>query len=485
MMNYYEYKKLAGGHTVVPVFKEINADMETPVSLFIKADGEFLLESLEQGAHAGRYSIIGIDRVLTVTLRGRTVETIHHLDKSVSRIETDDFFRFLGDLMNEYQPPELPGLPPFWGGLVGYLGYETAGFIEDLPMVAPEAGDIPDAILVVPRTVIVCDSVKRTALIVSIALPGKGMEEEFLKARERVNGFIELIQKSTPLPLDEISSQGMVTGSLPSTTDFVAMINECKERIKGGDIIQAVLSRNTFLKTDESPFSLYRKLRRANPSPYMFFLDYGDFVLTGSSPEVMVRVQGDELFLKPIAGTRPRGKTVKEDSILAEELLSDPKETAEHLMLVDLGRNDIGRVAVPGSVEVADYMTVERFSHVMHIVSSVRGRLKPGSDAFDVVRASFPAGTLTGAPKIKAMEIISELEGNRRGHYGGMVLYLGFSGNLDSCITIRSMLCRNGCVTVRSGAGIVADSIPEKELMETENKAGALIAVVTGKAEAR
>ena len=485
MKNYNVYKELAKGHTVVPVFEEIDADMETPVSLYIKVGGEFLLESLEQGAHVGRYSILGMERILTVTLKGRTVETVNHLDDSVSRVETTDFLMFLGNLIKAYEPPQLPELPPFWGGLVGYLGYETAGFIESIPLAAPEADDIPDAILVVPRTVIICDSVKRTALIVSITLPGRGLKEEFKKARERIEAVIELITKQVPTLADSHCLQGVITGYQPSSGDFVAMVNDCKEHIRAGDIIQAVLSRSTFLKTDEAPFSLYRKLRRANPSPYMFFLDYGEFVLAGSSPEVMVRVQGNELFLKPIAGTRPRGKTVKEDSVLAEELLQDPKERAEHLMLVDLGRNDIGKVAAPGSVEVTNFMTVEKFSHVMHLVSSVRGRLRAGLDSFDVIRATFPAGTLTGAPKIRAMEIISKLEGNRRGHYGGMILYLGFSGNMDSCITIRSMVCRNGVAAIRSGAGIVADSIPENELKETEDKAGALIAAVTGKAGLR
>lgn len=483
ILDFNVYKRMTSDYTLVPVFTEVNADLETPVSIFMKTGGEFLLESLEKGAQAGRYSIIGIGRKLSVTIQGNSAETVHYthgVEKNRLVSEISDPICFLRELMSGFHAPELPELPPFWGGLVGYLGYEIAGCFEDVPMHPAGKDDIPDALLVVPSTVIICDAVKRTALICVSTAPQESPFESYTAAVEEIHRCISLMEKPLPADIPD-NSTGTVVKSEPDREKFQSMVSRCIEHIEAGDIIQAVLSRKTFLRSEESPLSLYRKLRRENPSPYMFFLDYGDFVLAGSSPEVMVRVQGDELFLKPIAGTRPRGTTVRQDSALAEELLSDQKETSEHLMLVDLGRNDLGRVAVPGSVEVTDFMSVERFSHVMHIVSSVQGRLKPENDGFDVIRAAFPAGTLTGAPKIRAMEIISELEGERRGSYGGTVLYLGFNGNLDSCITIRSMLYRKGEITVQAGAGIVAASVPAGEFMETENKAGALIDVITGK----
>jgi anthranilate synthase component 1 len=477
------YKTLSLDYKVVPVWTEINADLETPVSIFMKTGGEILLESLEKGNQAGRYSIIGIGKKLSVTLRNRTVETVTFKDgieSGRSESTISDPLDYLRNLMSAFKAPELPELPPFWGGLVGYLGYEIAGFFEDLPMPPSEDDDIPDALLIIPEIVIICDAVKRTAFIVVTTIPGDSPEENYNRAASEIERRVDLIKRPISSSTEPVPAVDTIIESEPDIEEFMSRISRCIEYIRAGDIIQAVLSRRTVLRSSESPLSLYRKLRRVNPSPYMFFLDFGDIVLTGSSPEVMVRVQGDELFLKPIAGTRPRGLTIRDDGVLAEELLSDPKETAEHLMLVDLGRNDLGRVAVPGSIEVTDYMSVERFSHVMHIVSSVRGRLMPGYDGFDVIKATFPAGTLTGAPKIRAMEIISELENARRGHYGGMVLYLGFNGNLDSCITIRSMLCRSGRITVQAGAGIVADSIPEREYQETVNKAEALLGVITG-----
>ncbi len=486
ILAFNEYIERASEYSVVPVFREINADMETPVSIFMKTQGNFLLESVENGVTAGRYSIVGIGVKCKITIRVKTAEVIEYSSGKISSTKMVDFsnpLELIRAYLAEFSSPDYPNLPPFWGGLVGYFGYEISSCFEDIPRADPEESDLPDAVLIIPETVIVCDAVKRTAVIVVSTFPKENHHDSFSDAIEEIERLISLISGTIPETSANTEFSSSIISSSPEREEFTALVEKCKEHILAGDIIQGVLSRKILLSSTESPLSLYRKLRRVNPSPYMFYLDFEDFVLTGSSPEVMVRVEDDELFLKPIAGTRPRGSSVKEDMRIGEELLSDRKECSEHLMLVDLGRNDLGRVSIPGSVKVADYMSIERFSHVMHIVSSITGKLKPGADSFDVIRATFPAGTLTGAPKIRAMEIISELEEERRGPYGGMVLYLGFNGNLDSCITIRSMTCREGQITVQAGAGIVADSDPDSEFLETENKAKALISVILSKGD--
>ena len=478
---YNDYVNIASRYSVVPVYREISADMETPVSIFLKTGGSFLLESVERGDQAGRYSIIGIGKKCSIVIRGSTALVTEFIQGSIlseKSIVFTDPLEVVREYMATYSSPDYPDLPPFWGGLVGYLGYEIASSFENISTLPISDSDVPDAVLIVPEALIVCDGVKRSATVIISTFPGEKPETAYKKAEKEIEKYITLISGSLNENESVNSSSGVVKSTTPDREGFIDIVRKCKENILAGDIIQGVLSRKIVLSSTADPFSLYRNLRRVNPSPYMFFLDFEDFSLIGSSPEVMVKVQNGELFLKPIAGTRPRGGTVKEDMLLSEELLSDRKECSEHLMLVDLGRNDLGRVAVPGSVEVTDYMSIERFSHVMHIVSSVKGYLKPGSDAFDVIRAAFPAGTLTGAPKIRAMQIISHLEGQRRGPYGGMVLYLGFNGNLDSCITIRSMVWTEKEITVQAGAGIVADSDPEREFQETENKAQALISVI-------
>lgn len=475
------YLERASEHSVVPVYREINADMETPASIFVKLNGVFLLESVEKGTQAGRYSIIGMGRKSSVSITGRQAAITEYdqgeITSSVS-VEFNDPLEFIRTFMSDFSSADYPDLPPFWGGIVGYLGYEAAGCLENIPVTPAGEDDLPDAVLIVPETVVVCDAVTRTAVVVVSTFPGSKPRQAYLAAEKEIERCISLVSAAAPELVTADCLPASLVSSSPEREEFICMVEQCREHILAGDIIQGVLSRRMVFSSAESPFALYRRLRRLNPSPYMFYLDLEDFVLTGSSPEVMVKVQDGELCLKPIAGTRPRGVTEKEDIRIAEELLADRKECSEHLMLVDLGRNDLGRVAIPGSVEVTDYMSVERFSHVMHIVSSIRGKLSPGCDAYDVIRASFPAGTLTGAPKIRAMEIVSGLENTRRGPYGGMVLYLGFNGNLDSCITIRSMVCRDGEITVQAGAGIVADSNPESEFLETENKAGALMNVI-------
>jgi anthranilate synthase component 1 len=476
-----QFKKDSAAYNVLPIYQKIRADFETALSIFVKVNGIFLLESIERGENVGRYSIIAVGQKCRFTLNGNSLkvqEFSEGKEKSCLEYQEPNPLNRIRDYFKQFKIAEYENLPPFFGGAIGYLGYETIQYFEEIPVKSDEQ-NIPDGVLIIPETVIVYDMVKRTAAVVVPVFVNQNHETQYKLASEKIGKICRQIEKPlsyTPIPISQ--SQKLDVETNMSKDNFLDCIKKCKEHIRNGDIIQVVFSQKFLLKTQASPFELYRTLRIMNPSPYLYYMNFGDFCIVGSSPEVMVRVQNGEILLKPIAGTRPRGKTIAEDNAIARELLNDPKECAEHIMLVDLGRNDLGRVAAPGSVEVSDYMTIEKYSHVMHIVSTVKAELDPTYDVFDVIRATFPAGTLTGAPKIRAMEIIAGLETEKRGPYGGMILNLGFNGHLDSCITIRTIVIKDGLASVQAGAGIVADSVAEREFIETVNKAGALLETI-------
>jgi len=463
--NLSEYASLAENHDLIPVCEELLADLETPVSVLSRvADHEnaFLLESIEGNERWGRYSFIGVDPELLF-------ETNHDGSDAGRLIALRDVYRGL-------KVARLPGLPRFFGGAVGFVGYEAWGEFERMPAPKPGAAPAePGSKFLRADRLIVFDNFRHTIKLVFCSRPGlhASPREAYAEARSAIEAMKALLEKprvpekARTYPRPEFRPE-------TSREEFSAAVDKAREHIRAGDIIQVVLSRRMTAASDIPPVQLYRALRMLNPSPYTFFLKIGDRVLVGSSPEVMVRLAGNTVDLRPIAGTRPRGRTEQEDRDLAHQLLSDEKEKAEHVMLVDLGRNDIGRIAETGSVQVTDYMLVERYSHVMHIVSHVEGILKKGLDAYDVLAATFPAGTLTGAPKIRAMEIIHGLEGRPRGAYGGAVGYVGYDGDMDLAITIRTIEALPGIVSFQVGAGIVFDSRPEREFEETCHKAGAM-----------
>jgi len=476
------FVQLAGQSGLVPVHRTIIADLDTPLTIYAKIAGSrqhaFLFESMEGGEKWGRYSFIGLDPLVNFTSTGSTVTVTcpgtGEPDRTVTSVNP---LQELRELMASFDASRAPGLPRFFGGAVGFLGYDMVRFIEDIPDSNPQL-DIPDCSFMVPRLVLIHDSVQQQLTVVCNVMvqDGSRYRELYDDAVKRIDEVVRLVRSPVPATFaDEITpSPGHAFISNIDQATFETMVERAKEYILAGDIIQVVLSQRFHTKTVLDPFLLYRALRHINPSPYLFFLKMDDTVLIGSSPEILVRLENGEIELRPIAGTRHRGSTPEEDTALEEELLADPKERAEHLMLVDLGRNDVGRVAVGGSVAVDDLLVIERYSHVMHIVSGVRGKLAPDRDQFDVLEACFPAGTVSGAPKIRAMEIIDELEPERRGPYAGAVGYFGFSGNMDFCITIRTFVMQGENLWVQAGAGIVADSVPRKEYEETINKARGL-----------
>jgi anthranilate synthase component 1 len=472
------FKSLAKEAELVPVYREIMADLDTPLTIFAKVASQdshaFLFESLEGGEKWGRYSFIGFDPLLTFTSSRENME-IRRGDTLETR--TGNPLVELRNLLVSFKAHQAESLPRFFGGLVGYLGYDMVRFMEELPD-THDPLDLPDSSFMVPRTVLIHDSFKQKLVIVSCVELKEGTDagELYSRACSQIDEIAARLKQ--PLPYEFVESPaGNHEHEFSANMDeksFQEMVKTAKEYILEGDIIQVVLSQRFHTETELSPFALYRALRHINPSPYLFYLQLGNVIQIGSSPEILVRLENNEIELRPIAGTRPRGTTVAEDKQLEEELLADPKERAEHLMLVDLGRNDAGRVAKAGSVEVRDLLVIERYSHVMHIVSGVHGLLADGRDQFDVISACFPAGTVSGAPKIRAMEIIDELEPERRGPYAGAVGYFGFSGNMDFCITIRTFVMRGKDLWVQAGAGIVADSDSGKEFEETLNKARGL-----------
>ncbi len=477
-----EFIKLAKKGNLIPVYKEIEADLETPVSSFLKiAEGDYsyLLESVEGEENIARFSFLGQNPSLVFKSKGREIEIVEN--KRKKRFITDgDPLGEIKKIMKQFKFVKVAGLPRFSGGLVGYIGYDMVRFFEDIPDKNPDDLDLPDAIFMLTDTLIIFDHVMHKIKIVSNAHIKGGAGLAYTKAVAKIDKISKILSKKTVKAKNakktkkrsEIKSNFTKRG-------FEDIVDAAKKYIRDGDIIQVVLSQR--LETslgDKNPFSIYRSLRSINPSPYMYYLKFKNIRLIGSSPEIMVRCENKKIELRPIAGTRPRGRDEAEDIKLEKDLLADPKERAEHIMLVDLGRNDIGRVSDFDSVKVLELMRIEKYSHVMHIVSDIVGRLSKSKDEFDVVRASFPAGTVTGAPKIRAMEIIDELEGVRRGTYAGCVGYFSFSGNVDTCITIRTILIKDNKAYVQAGAGIVADSKPSKEYQETLNKAKALIKAI-------
>jgi anthranilate synthase component 1 len=476
-----EFKRLSTRGNIIPVYKETLADIETPVSAFLKLKERpaFLLESVVGGEKWARYSFLGARPSKVIRAEGRRVE-ISDGAGTVSR-EVDDPIGLLRDIMAGYKAVQVEGLPRFFGGLVGYMGYDIVRFIEDLPDMGRKGLDLPDMFLMLTDTMLIFDSLKQKVKVVcNVHVEGRDPEDAYGEALEKIDALIER--------LGDPVGTGKVRNGAPSARQFVSTFGpreafegavlRAKEYVRAGDVVQAVISQRFERDADVEPFSIYRALRVINPSPYMYYLDTGEAQLVGSSPEILVRLEGRKITLRPIAGTRSRGETEEEDIRLEEELKEDPKEVAEHIMLVDLGRNDVGRVAETGSVAVTELMGIERYSHVMHIVSNVEGSLREGLDSFDVLRACFPAGTVTGAPKVRAMEIIEELEPVRRGPYAGAVGYFSYSGNMDTCITIRTLIIKGGKVYVQAGAGIVADSSPDREYLETMNKAMGMMKAV-------
>jgi anthranilate synthase component 1 len=476
-----DFHGLARDGNLVPITREILADLETPVSAFLKVHRGpygFLLESVEHGEKWGRYSFLGTEPARVLRLRGRTVELETPGGATVRR-ESDDPFGEVKRLLSPYRPVAVPGLPRFTGGAIGYVGYDMVRHFERLPAHATDDLSMPDAVLMLARSLLVFDNVAQKIKVVAHAhlTDEVSPDEAYDEALARIDELVARLKGT----VDEPRGTGVSTGEVRSnlTPDaYQAIVRRAKEYVFAGDVIQVVLAQRFELPLAAAPFNVYRCLRTVNPSPYHFYLALGRDQVAGASPEVMVRVEEGEITVRPIAGTRPRGTVEREDAALASELLANPKEIAEHVMLVDLARNDVGRVAKIGSVEVTERMIVERYSHVMHLVSNVRGCLTPATDAFEAFRATFPAGTLTGAPKVRAMQIIDELEPVRRGFYGGAVGYFAFGGAMDTAIAIRSVLMREGRAYVQAGAGIVADSDPEAEHRECVNKARAVIQAV-------
>ncbi len=472
----------AVGGRFAPVIREVPADLDTPLSCYLKlAQGRYsyLLESVQGGEKWGRYSLIGLPARICLRMFGREV-TIERDGAIIERGQTDDILATVRAFKARFEVLPDAALPKFHGGLVGYFGYETVRHIEPTlgENAKPDETGGPDALFLVSEDVVVFDNLRGTLSLVVHADIAAG-EAGRLRAERRLDELEGALREpiATPMFLPgskrAVREEDFVSGF--TQAGFEAAVERSRAYIAAGDIMQVALSQRLSAPAAFTPLDLYRALRRINPSPYMYLFDLGEFHVVGSSPEILAKLEGREVVVRPIAGTRPRSQDEEKDAALAAELLADPKERAEHVMLVDLGRNDVGRVAETGSVAVTDCMTIERYSHVMHLVSHVTGRLRPGLDAFDVLRATFPAGTLTGAPKVRAMEIIDELEPVRRGLYAGAVGYIGWNGNMDMAIAIRTAVVRNGRLFLQVGAGIVADSIPEREWEETMNKARAMI----------
>ncbi|RLJ70380.1 anthranilate synthase component 1 [Hydrogenivirga caldilitoris] len=477
-----QVKKLSQNYNVIPLYTEILADVETPLSIFLKLQRSdrfnFLLESAEGGEKWGRFSFVITGSSFYVRTRGRYGEIYNR--GRVEFFESEDPLGVIDRIIREYKPYNDPELPRFWGGLVGYFAYDIVKFYEPIEDNNPDPIGTYDLYTVLTDVVVIHDNLRGKIKVVYPLLTDRGVEEEYDRAvnciEETVSRLEEL--KAEPISFSEAEPDLTLWESNFTKEEFEKVVEKAKEYIARGDIIQVVLSQRFRRLFDGYPENIYRVLRYLNPSPYMYYLDFRELKVIGSSPEVLVRVEGRRIETRPIAGTRPRGRTTEEDKRLEEELLGDEKERAEHLMLVDLARNDLGRVSETGSVRVEDFMRVERYSHVMHIVSDVVGTLKEGLSALDVLRAAFPAGTVSGAPKVRAMQIIEELEKERRGIYAGSVGYVSFQGNMDMAITIRTAVVRDREVFVQAGAGIVADSVPEREWEETVNKAKALIKAV-------
>lgn len=489
-LDWNEFENLSRKGNVVPVFKWVTADLLTPAAAFLKWESQspfgFLLESVEGGETIARYSFLGVGPFRSI--RYRDGEAAIASASSESR-QRQDLFKLLRKEVKDFHPVRIEGIPPFTSGAVGYLGYDIVRLIESIPDRTAKDLDIDDAVLLFFSNLVIFDHVRHQALIVSNVLTEErsdqlSLKEKYQKAVRKVASLEQLLQG--PLTRGKVAEEApravppaRVTGSF-SPEGFVEAVNKAKQYISAGDIFQVVLSQRFVRRCTSDPFEVYRALRIVNPSPYMYYLKLGGFQIIGSSPEMLVKIQGRRISYRPIAGTRPRSQGAEDptDDQMAVELEQDEKERAEHMMLVDLGRNDVGRVSSFGSVRVQRIMFVEKYSHVMHLVSAIEGELREDLDAIDALRACFPAGTVSGAPKIRAMEIIDELEPTRRGVYAGGILYLDFSGNLDSCIAIRTIVLKNQQAFIQAGAGIVADSIPHREHQECVDKARASLKAI-------
>ena len=483
-----EFKVLAQRGNLVPIYAELPADLDTPLSAFLRlrpGPYAFLLESVEGGEKWARYSFLGSDPLMIFTAKGNRVTLRGHNGRT-ERLSGNPF-QALRALLARFHPVAVPGLPRFQGGAVGYIAYDMVRHVERLPKLTRDDQGLPDAVFLLTDSLLVFDNLRHRLLVIANAHVEKtdpaSLDRAYNAATRKIGMLLAKLSRPTrnPPPLVLPAAEPLVAlgeEGFESTLDqaaFTERVRRAKEYIASGDAYQIVVSRRLETRLPADPFRIYRALRTINPSPYLFFLRLGKTTIVGSSPEVLVRVEDGRVEERPIAGTRPRGGDEAEDARIEAELRRDPKERAEHVMLVDLGRNDVGRVSRLGSVEVSEFMVVERYSHVMHLVSHVRGKLAPGRDALDVLEACFPAGTVTGAPKIRAMQIIEELEPTRRGPYAGAVGYVSYSGNLDSCITIRTILCHGDRASVQVGAGIVADSDPKSEWLETMSKARGLV----------
>ncbi|HUT58147.1 MAG TPA: anthranilate synthase component I [Phycisphaerae bacterium] len=483
-----DFLKLTGQGNTIPVYRELLADVLTPVTAyqrlaqpagFAPAASSFLLESAEVGGRA-RYSFVAADPEAHFEARGDDI-TVRRRGAPEQKLQSHDPLAEMRTILDDFRQVHLRGLPRFMGGLVGYAGYDMVRYYENLPDSPADDRGLPDMAFGLYRTVVIFDHLYKTVKVVCNAHVTGDPGAAYAEAVEAIERAIGRLREPQGHAVREVSFEHLPQKHFESNFSregFEKAVDACKEYIRAGDIFQVVLSQRLAVTTQVSPFDIYRALRVINPSPYMFLLTTPDTTLVGSSPEILCRVEDGIVTNRPLAGTRPRGKTDEEDRALEAELLADPKERAEHIMLVDLARNDVGRVAEPKSIKLSDVMAVERYSHVMHIVSDVKGRLAGGLTAFDALRATLPVGTVSGAPKIRAMEIIDELEPTRRGPYAGAVGYVDFGGNMDTCIALRTMVIAGGKVYIQAGAGIVADSVPANEYVETLNKARALLRAI-------
>lgn len=471
-----EFNSLAQqGYNRIPVILETFSDLDTPLSTYLKLANQpysYLLESVKGGERFGRYSFIGLPATTRIEARGNQIKIVS--PKGTQVIDAQDTLAYVETYLSQFKAAPFPGVLRFCGGLVGYFSYDTVRYIEHklVGHARPDTLNTPDILLLLSEELAVVDNLSGKLYLIVYVDPG--IENAYQTGRNRLKQLLVQLRQSINIPTEQPVHSEAAVSEFPEE-QFKAAVERAKRYIYDGDIMQVVLSQRTSKPYHASPMALYRALRSLNPSPYMFYYHFDDFHVVGASPEILVRLEGDTVSVRPIAGTRPRGKNAQEDASLAADLLADPKELAEHVMLMDLGRNDVGRVAQTGTVKVTEHMRIENYSHVMHIVSNVEGKLKPDLTAIDVLRATFPAGTVSGAPKVRAMEIIDELEVSRRGIYAGAVGYLGFNGDMDLAIAIRTGIIKDKKLHVQAGAGIVADSVPHNEWVETQNKAKALL----------
>ncbi len=484
--SFESFRQLAQSYNVIPLSRSVVMDRATPVSVYERLSKKepysFLLESVEGEEHVGRYSFVG--RRPQAVFRVQNGQVTYQQGKTKKTWKSANPVDDLKNTMGRLRAPVLPEMPRFWGGAVGYWDYDTVRYFEKLPTKKPDLMGVPQAAFQLSGDLVIFDRFTHTAQVIRNVLIPEGqtgdaaLKRLYQAGMKAVDAQIRDIERSMAPSKAKVKAKTVIPKPLVKKQDYLHAVEKAKDYIRAGDIIQVVLSQRWELEPKAAPFQIYRSLRLLNPSPYMYYLHFPDLEIVGSSPELLVRKEGTLVETRPIAGTRRRGKTDSEDVALAEELKADPKERAEHLMLVDLGRNDLGRVCEPGSVKVENFMSIERYSHVMHIVSTVLGRIAERFNAFDLLKACFPAGTLSGAPKVRAMQIIDELESFRRGPYGGALGYFSYTGNMDLAITIRTLVFSKGKAYLQAGAGIVADSDPEREFKECEQKAAALIAAV-------